>query len=129
MAFSNMALPGDTGGMYYLERLVGTGRTIQMMMLGEPMGGKEAHALGVANILTAPEKLEEETWAFASKLASRPPCALARQKAAINEFFYPEIDKFIVRESEYMHACSRTEDFEEAVTAFLEKRSPIFRGR
>ena len=55
--------------------------------------------------------------------------ALAMQKAAINEFFYPEIDKFIVRESEYMQACSRTSDFEEAVTAFLEKRSPVFQGK
>lgn len=129
MAFSNMALPGDTGGMYYLERLVGTGRTIQMMMLGEPLGGKEAHALGVASVLAAPETLEEETRAFAARLAARPPRALAMQKAAINEFFYPEIDKFIVRESEYMQACSRTSDFEEAVTAFLEKRSPVFQGK
>ena len=77
----------------------------------------------------APETLEEETRAFAARLAARPPRALAMQKAAINEFFYPEIDKFIVRESEYMQACSRTSDFEEAVTAFLEKRSPVFQGK
>lgn len=128
MAFSNMGLSGDTGGMYYLERLVGTGRTIQMMMLGEPMGGVEAHRLGVANVLAAPEELETETYALAAKLARRPLYALARQKAAINAFFYGDIDKFIVQESEDMQACSRTNDFNEAVTAFLEKRPPDFKG-
>lgn len=128
MAFSNMGLSGDTGGMYYLERLVGTGKTIQMMMLGEPMGGAEAHRLGVANVLAGLEELEAETYALASKLAHRPLYALARQKAAINALFYSDIDKVIVQESEDMQACSRTNDFNEAVTAFLEKRAPEFKG-
>ena len=82
----------------------------------------------VANILAGPESLEAETYALADKLARRPLYALARQKAAINAYFYGDIDKFIVQESEDMHACSRTNDFNEAVTAFLEKRAPEFKG-
>ena len=92
------------------------------------MGGVEARSLGVANVLADSENLETETYALATKLAHRPLYALARQKAAINAFFYNDIDRFIVWESEDMQACSRTDDFNEAVTAFLEKRSPDFKG-
>lgn len=128
MAFINMALPGDTGGIYYLYKLLGPARTEELIMTGRPVGGEEAFRLGLANRLAPEGGLYEETMAFAGELAARPQLAIKRQKQMILDFFYKDIAAFTEAEGRYMVECSRSEDFAEAVNAFLEKRKPVFRG-
>jgi 2-(1,2-epoxy-1,2-dihydrophenyl)acetyl-CoA isomerase len=131
LAFINMGLAGDTGSLYALTRLIGTGKAIEIMALGDPVGGEEAYRLNLVTKLCEPEKLEEETLAFAQRLANKPTFALSRQKRLLLETFYSEeaMTAYHKRESVYMAECSRSADFAEAVNAFLEKRAAVFQGK
>lgn len=128
MSFIKMGLSGDTGGMYYLERLVGVARATELMMTGTAVDGTRAVELGLATRLAQEGCLAEETNRLARELAAAPTFALARQKQLIMETFYQDLAKYADREATYMADCSRTQDFAEAVTAFLEKRPPKFTG-
>jgi 2-(1,2-epoxy-1,2-dihydrophenyl)acetyl-CoA isomerase len=131
LAFINMGLAGDTGTLFALTRLVGAGKALEIMALGDPIGGEEARRLNLVTKLCDQEKLEEETYVFASRLAAKPTYALAKQKRLMLETFYSDetMSAYQKREAEYMVDCSHTDDFSEAVNAFLEKRPPVFRGK
>lgn len=129
ISFSNVGLSGDTGCMYFLERMLGAARAAEAMMLGEMIGGEQAFRLGLASRLAAEDALPEETYGLAHHLAGRPTQAIARQKQLNYEFFYRDLEQFNRREADFMYETSRTEDFKEAVYAFLEKRSPQFYGK
>lgn len=128
MAFIKMGLSGDTGGLYYLQKLVGIAKTTELMMLGNIVGGEEAYRIGLATKLVDNESLSEETYKLAAVLANSPLVAIRKQKQLIEDFFFNDLDAYTLKEVEYMVECSRTKDFEEAVDAFLEKRTPNFRG-
>lgn len=128
MAFIKMGLSGDTGGIYYLEKLVGIGKTCEMIMTGTPVKGIEAVRIGLATKLAEEGQLTEVTYNYANNLANSPLFAIAKQKQLINEFFYSDILEYSKKETEYMVASSHTKDFEEAVNSFLEKRNPNFIG-
>jgi 2-(1,2-epoxy-1,2-dihydrophenyl)acetyl-CoA isomerase len=129
MAFVNMGLSGDTNGMYNLAKLMGTGKAVEMLMTGAPVGGEEAVRTGLATKLFSDEELAAETYKFAKTLANKPLLAIKRQKELINEYFYGDIEAYTEKEAEYMVACSHSADFAEAVYAFLEKRAPVFTGK
>jgi len=129
MAFIKMGLSGDTGAIYFLNKLLGVGKATEMIMTGMPVGGEEAYRLGLLNRLAEEGALEEETYRLAQELANAPLVAIKYQKDLINEFFYSNLDDFTVKETKYMAASSRTADFAEAVNAFLEKRAPKFTGK
>lgn len=129
MAFIKMGLSGDTGGLYYLQKLVGVGKTTELMMTGAPVVGQEAVTLGMANKLVPEEELSVATNAFAQQMANSPLAAIRRQKSLLNQFFYSDLDEYTKQEAIFMVECSRTADFAEAVDAFLEKRSPVFTGK
>lgn len=128
MGFINMGLPGDTGSLYFLPRLIGVPRATELMMTGRPVGGEEAVAIGLANRLCEIDELEQDTMAFAKKLAHAPSKALAKQKSMVNTLFFNRLDEYSAIEASDMAECSRSHDFAEAVNAYLEKRSPVFTG-
>lgn len=131
LAFINLGLAGDTHAMYALVRLVGTGKALEIMALGDPVGGEEGYRLGLFTKVCAEGELAEETLTFAQRLATKPTLALAKQKQLLLETFYgsEQIAAYHKLESELMSACSYTEDFAEAVNAFLAKRAPVFKGK
>lgn len=130
MAFINMGFSGDTGGIYYLTRLVGMARTTELMALGTPVDAAQALNLGLANrVSDSEETLKETTFALASQLLRRPGKAIALQKRLYYEFMYRDLRQFNIREADYMYECSQSEDHAEAVNAFLEKRKPVFVGK
>ena len=128
MSFIKLGLSGDTGAMYYLQRLVGTAKTLEIMMLGDAIGGEDAVSCGLATRCVAEETFDRETTAFAQRLANGPLAAYAKQKELMMKYFYGELSDYYDDEAAFMASCSRTADFSEAVDAFLEKRSPVFRG-
>ncbi|MDR1604668.1 MAG: enoyl-CoA hydratase/isomerase family protein [Gracilibacteraceae bacterium] len=128
MSFINMGLCGDTGGIYYMQRLLGTGRTVDLTMTARPVRGEEAVQIGLASRLAPEGELESVTYELAKNLAAKPLVAIARQKEILNKLFYSRIEESTKMEAAGMVACSRTGDFAEAVDAFLEKRPPQFRG-
>jgi len=129
MSFINVGLSGDTGGFYYLQKIVGIAKASEMMMLGEPVSGEEAFRIGLANTLADEGQLAEVAYKLAGKLANKPLFAIKKQKELMMEFFYNNIDTYSIKERDYMVECSKTEDFAEATYAFLEKRKPNFKGK
>lgn len=128
LSFINMGFPGDTGAMYYLQRMVGTAKTLELMAFGSMISGEEAYRLGLATQLVPEEQLHQAAEDLARQLASKPTQAIARQKRLMYEFFYRELSAFHQREADFMREASMTNDHKEAVDAFLEKRSPQFSG-
>ena len=128
-AFINMALPGDTMCLYLLAKAVGIAKAQELMMLGEPIRSDAAKATGLAYKVTADDALLEEGFAFAKRLANGPSMAYSYQKREIIKTFYTDMEDVSELEIEGMAACSRGEDFSEAVYSFLEKRKPVFKGR
>lgn len=126
MAFVKMGLPGDTGSIYLLTRLLGVEKASMLVMTGDPVKGPEAVEMGLATLLAEDGKLAETTYAFARKLAGMPSKAIARQKALIGKYFYGDMPEYYEDEAETMAAASREPDFREAVYAFLEKRQPEY---
>lgn len=127
MGFVNMGLPGDTGSIYFLVRLLGVSAAEHMMMLGEMYRGEDLLKMGLATMMTEEGKLSEETMAFAAKLAEKSASAIAAQKRMVNKYFFGnELEAFYLDEQAEMTAASRLPDFKEATYAFLEKRKPQF---
>ena len=125
-AFSNVALPGDTGCIYNLHQIVGLAKTIELMAFSKPVYGEEAVRLGLATRLAPEGKLLEETTAFAAKLLRRPLGAIAMQKQLYYEIFYRDYMTYNRIEAENLAKAGASADHREAVTAFLEGRKPQF---
>jgi 2-(1,2-epoxy-1,2-dihydrophenyl)acetyl-CoA isomerase len=115
--------------MYSLQLLIGTARTIELLMTGRSVKGEEAFQIGLATTLAEEDSLHIKTMEFANKLANGPTLTFSCQKRLIYESFYRELEIFTDREAYYMAYCSRSDDFAEATNAFLEKRAPVFTGK
>ncbi len=125
-AFSNVALPGDTGCIYHLHQIVGLAKTAELMAFSAPVYGEEALRLGLATRLAAEDALLEETQKFAAKLLRRPLGAIAMQKQLYYEIFYREYMNYNRLEAENLAKAGASADHREAVAAFLEGRKPNF---
>ena len=125
MGFIKMGLPGDTGSIYFLSRLIGVEKASKMMMTGEIVAGEEAVQIGLATLLSQ-GSLEDAAYGFAETLAAMPAAAIAKQKEMLAKYFYSGLDDYFVDEKQAMAECSRGPDFKEAVYAFLDKRTPSF---
>lgn len=128
-AFSNLGLPGDTLTQYMLAKLIGPGKTAEMMMNGKPVVGAKLVEMGLACKCAAEGNLAETAMKLAKFYAARPTAAIARQKEYYNRFIYDRMGEVVQFEGEGMHACSKSADFNEAVNAFLEKRPAVFTGK
>lgn len=126
MGFVKMGLPGDTGSIYFLTRLLGIEKASLMMMTGEPIRGDDAVRLGLATKLAESEKLAQVTYEFAAKLASLSTTAIGRQKEILSRYFFGDLEEYYKDEARTMAAASREPDFKEAVFAFIEKREPKY---
>jgi len=128
-SFCKLGLIPDTGGTYFLPRLIGTARAMAMAMLGEKISAERAAAWGLiwqcvddADFSTAVDKL-------VAHLASAPTRGLARIKRAIYSSGEKLLDQQLDLERDLMRELGNSEDFREGVTAFLEKRPPRFTGK
>ena len=128
-AFIRMGLSGDTGAMFNLAQCVGPTKALEYMMLGDPIGAEAAYQCGLAYRVCEPEMLEEETNKLAARLAKGPTYAYGKQKELMYGSYYGGYEGYLNTEITYMRNCSLTEDFAEAVNAFLEKRKPEFAGK
>jgi len=129
MAFSKIGLVPDSGSSYFLPRLVGVGRALEMAWMADVFSAEEALRYGVVNRVFSADLLLEETYAFAERLAKGPTLALGLTKQAINRNFSSSLADALELEAELQAKAGASDDFQEGVQAYLEKRPPVYKGR
>jgi 2-(1,2-epoxy-1,2-dihydrophenyl)acetyl-CoA isomerase len=129
VAFVKIGLMPDAGVSFFLPRVVGLGRAMEMSLLGDDVGAEEARRIGLVNRVVPDEDLVDEAMALAERLASLPTAALAKIRASLHASFESDLEAALEREAEGQTFCGYTEDHREGVAAFFEKRRPNFTGR
>lgn len=128
VAFIKIGLMPDAGITYFLPRMVGLGRALELSMLGEDLDAGEALRVGLVSRVVAESSAAEEGYALASHLAALPTRALAEMKAALHESFDADLPQTLEREAKGQTVCGYTRDHREGVAAFFDKRTPTFTG-
>lgn len=128
-AFSKIGLVPDSGGTFFLPRLIGFQRASALMMLGDKVEAKQALEMGMLYKMVSHDTLEEETQKIAITLANMPTKALGMTKELLNASMTNSLDEQLAMESTYQIEAAQTEDYKEGVTAFVEKRKPNFKGK
>lgn len=127
-AFSKIGLIPDSAGTYTLPRLVGFQRAAALMMTGDKVSAAEACAMGMIYKVFQADQYEEEVKTFALRMAKMPTKALAMTKELLQKSIHNNILEQAALEEEYQFEASLSEDYQEGVQAFLEKRKANFKG-
>jgi len=127
-AFCKLGLLPDTGGTYFLPRLLGTARATGLAMLGDKLGAAEAEAWGLIWKCVDDEAFPAEVDALARRLADAPTRGLALTKQALQASGGNTLETQLALERDAMRELGRTADYREGVAAFLDKRTPRFTG-
>ena len=128
-AFSLIGLIPDSGGTFFLPRLVGFQKASALAMLGDKIPAEEAERMGMVYKVFPSESFEEEVQKLAVKLANMPTKALGLTKKSLNQSLNNNLENQLALESKYQIEAAGTEDYAEGVSAFIEKRQPNFKGR
>jgi enoyl-CoA hydratase/carnithine racemase len=128
-AYARLGLSGDYGASWFLTRLLGPARAREVMFLGERLLAADCERLGLANRVLPDANFAASALAYATRIAAGPPIALRYMKDNLNRSLTDSLESVLDVEAERMVQGAGTEDYEEAVKAFAEKRAPVFRGR
>jgi 2-(1,2-epoxy-1,2-dihydrophenyl)acetyl-CoA isomerase len=127
-AFCRLGLVPDSGGTYWLPRLVGTARAMGLALLGDRLSADQAAAWGLVWKCVDDDQLATETDALARQFATAPTRGLARTKQAIHASLGNTLETQLDLERDFQRELGRSHDYREGVAAFVEKRPPRFRG-
>lgn len=127
-AFSKIGLIPDSGGTWFLPRLVGMQRAAGLAFLGEKLSAADAAAMGMIFRTTPDDAFEAEVDALAKRLASMPTRGLGLTKKAFNAGWDSDLSSHLSTERDLQMEASQTDDYAEGVAAFLEKRATNFKG-
>ncbi len=125
--WARLAFSGDFGGTWFLTRLIGPSRTLEMLVANTAVTGAEAVQLGLANFVTTGNDFESEWRVWAARFVAGPSDAIALMKANVRQALVEPLSIALVDESRRMVQSGRTTDHREAVQAWLAKREPDFR--
>src|SRR6476469_3347963 len=123
------ALRPDAGVSFLLPRLVGLSRATEILFTGREMDAAEAERIGLASMVIADDSFADHAIEYAERLAAGPPNALALTKRLLTTSLDTSLETQLERELAYIKTCFASKDVAEAMSAFMEKRRPDFRGR
>ncbi len=127
-AFVNVGLVPDTGSTFFLPRLVGAARALELVFTGRKVKADEALRIGLVNQVVPDAELASETSKLAKRLAELPTRTIGLTKRAMNAAWSADLEAQLDYESMLQTTAGRTHDHREGVTAFLEKRPSQFKG-
>lgn len=128
-AFSKIGLIPDSGGTYFLPRIVGFQKASALIMLGDKVSATEAVNMNMIYKCFPDDTFADESWKIAQTLAAMPTLSFWLTKEALNHTFGNNIDQQLSLEDALQTKAGSTQDYKEGVQAFIEKRKPVFKGK
>lgn len=128
-AFSKIGLIPDSGGTYFLPRLIGLPKATAFMMTGEPVSSEKAEALGMIYAVYEDAEFESKTVELARSIAAMPTKGLGYTKRLLNQSFNNSLEDQLDLEAATQSLSAHADDHKEGIQAFLEKRTPKFTGK
>jgi 2-(1,2-epoxy-1,2-dihydrophenyl)acetyl-CoA isomerase len=126
--FINVGLVLDSGSSYFLPRLVGSARAFELSTMGSKVTAQQAYDWGMVNRVCKAEELDEEVKKLTDYYANAPTKAIGLMKKMLNKSFNSDLDTMLEYEAYCQEIAGRSKDNKEGVTAFMEKRKPVFTG-
>lgn len=128
-AFINVGLVPDSGGTFFVSRLLGPSRAFEWLASGRKLSAAEAHAWGLVSEVVEGDGLAGRAAELAAELAAMPTQGIGMTKRLLDQAIASTLEEQLEREAQLQAVATQTEDFREGVSAFLEKREPRFQGR
>ncbi|HRD57306.1 MAG TPA: enoyl-CoA hydratase-related protein [Ferruginibacter sp.] len=128
-AFSKIGLIPDSGGTFFLPRLIGFQKASALMMLGDKVSADDAEKMGMVYKVFPDDIFEQETLKIVTTIANMPTLGLAYTKQALNLSLQNNFETQLLLEDELQRKAASTEDYNEGINSFLDKRKPIFTGK
>ena len=129
LAYARIGLSPDGSSTYFLPRMIGLKRTFEMLYLSDRYTAEEAKEMDLVTRVVPNDEFDHHVSELAAKLANGPTYAFGRGKALLNASFENSMESQLELEAYAITDCMMTEDHTEGITAFLEKRAPIFKGK
>ena len=129
LAYSLIGTSPDGGSTFALPRAIGAKKSMEMALLGDRIDAASLARFGLVNFVVPADDLEEETDQLARRLAAGPTRAYGQAKRLIYGSLENQMERQLQMEAEAFADCATTDDFREGVSAFVEKRRAVFRGR
>jgi 2-(1,2-epoxy-1,2-dihydrophenyl)acetyl-CoA isomerase len=127
-AFINIGLIPDSGGSYFVTRILGPARAFEWLASGRRLTAAEAHGWGLVSEVVEADALARRAAELAGQLADLPTRGVGMTKRLLDHAVSASLEEQLEREAQLQAAATKTDDYREGVAAFLEKRPPRFRG-